>query len=188
MSVHLSIHRSVRPSVGHTRVEILQKCRFDQNYWQYERERILCRVYGLVLSRNENMYAMFSSKQDPQGLGMLWTVCDCAYTWQRVNIHLSPQNDGRSISASGGQSSSIVDDEGVAIRQSIRVGRRLLGKNSQSHSRSYRDDSNRPAPMDVFGGETATEMRNAKEKLWFHTCGDAIRKLRNKNPDTVGYL
>ena len=40
---------SVRPSITHE----LKSCKsavFDQNYWHYERERILCRVYGFVLS------------------------------------------------------------------------------------------------------------------------------------------
>ena len=42
-----SVGRSVRRSVKHE----LKSCKsafFDQNYWQYERGRILCRVYGLV--------------------------------------------------------------------------------------------------------------------------------------------
>jgi len=37
----------------------LKSCKstvFDQNHWQYERERILCRVYGLV---NENSCFLF---------------------------------------------------------------------------------------------------------------------------------
>ena len=45
----MSVRLSVRPSVTHE----LKSCKsavFDQNYWQYERGRILCRVYGLVKS------------------------------------------------------------------------------------------------------------------------------------------
>ena len=47
--VRPSIRPSVRPSFRHTRVETMQKCRFYQNYYQYQREHILCRVSGLVL-------------------------------------------------------------------------------------------------------------------------------------------
>ena len=46
-SVRLSVHPSVSPSVTHE----LKPCKsavFDQSYYQYERERILCRVSGLV--------------------------------------------------------------------------------------------------------------------------------------------
>ena len=42
-----SVRLSIRRSVTHE----LRSCKnavFDQNYWQYKRERILCRVYGLV--------------------------------------------------------------------------------------------------------------------------------------------
>ena len=37
----------VRRSVGHTQVETMQMAVFDQDYYQFERERILCRVSGL---------------------------------------------------------------------------------------------------------------------------------------------
>ena len=46
-SVRPSVRRSIRRSVTHE----LKSCKsavLDQNYWQYEHERILCRVYGLV--------------------------------------------------------------------------------------------------------------------------------------------
>ena len=49
-SVRPSVRRSVGPSVTHE----LKPCKitvFDQIYWQYERERILCRVSGLVSFR-----------------------------------------------------------------------------------------------------------------------------------------
>ena len=42
---------SVRPFVGRSVTDELKSCKsavFDQNYRQYERERILCRVSGLV--------------------------------------------------------------------------------------------------------------------------------------------
>ena len=47
LSVHPSVGQSVRPSITHE----LKPCKravFDQNYYQYERERILWRVYDLV--------------------------------------------------------------------------------------------------------------------------------------------
>ena len=47
-SVGRSIHWSVHPSVTHE----LKPCKnavFNQSHYQYERGRILCRVYGLVL-------------------------------------------------------------------------------------------------------------------------------------------
>jgi len=52
-SVRRSVRPSVRPSVRRSVTHELKSCKstvFDQNYWQYERGRILCRVYGLVLS------------------------------------------------------------------------------------------------------------------------------------------
>ena len=48
-SVGPSVHPSIGPSVTHE----LKPCKsaiFDHNYYQYERGRILCRVYGLVFS------------------------------------------------------------------------------------------------------------------------------------------
>ena len=42
-----SVRRSVGPSVTHE-LKSCESAVFNQNYWQYERERILCRVYGLV--------------------------------------------------------------------------------------------------------------------------------------------
>ena len=45
MSVRRFIRRSIRRSVTH---ESCKSAVIDQNYWQYERGRILCRVYGLV--------------------------------------------------------------------------------------------------------------------------------------------
>ena len=62
MSVRRSVRPSVRPSVGpsvgpsvrRSVTHELKSCEsavFNQNYWQYERERILCRVYGLVFLR-----------------------------------------------------------------------------------------------------------------------------------------
>ena len=56
MSVRRSVRRSVRPSVRRSVTHELKSCKsavFDQNYWQYERERILCRGYGLVLSGDD---------------------------------------------------------------------------------------------------------------------------------------
>ena len=49
--VRPSVRRSVRPPVCWSVTHELKSCKsavFDQNYWQYERERILCRVYSLV--------------------------------------------------------------------------------------------------------------------------------------------
>ena len=49
--VRPSVRRSVRPSVRRSVTHELEPCKsaiFDQNYCQYERERILCRVSSLV--------------------------------------------------------------------------------------------------------------------------------------------
>ena len=46
-----SVRPSVHPFVGLSVTHELKPCKitvFDQIYWQYERERILCRVSGLV--------------------------------------------------------------------------------------------------------------------------------------------
>ena len=48
-----SVGPSVHPSVGQSITHELKSCKnavFDQNYYHYERERILCRVNGLVFS------------------------------------------------------------------------------------------------------------------------------------------
>ena len=50
---------SVRLLVGWLVTHELKFCKsavFDQNYWQYERERILCRVYGLVYERVQSSF------------------------------------------------------------------------------------------------------------------------------------
>ena len=47
-SVGPSVRPSVRRSVTHE-LKPYKSAVFDQNYYQYERGRILCRVYGLVL-------------------------------------------------------------------------------------------------------------------------------------------
>ena len=42
-----SVRPSVRPSITHV-LKLCQSVVFDQNYYQYERERLLCRVSGFV--------------------------------------------------------------------------------------------------------------------------------------------
>ena len=53
-SVGPSVHPSVHPSVTQ-KIKPYKSAVFDQSYCQYERERILCRVYGLVFQKKNSV-------------------------------------------------------------------------------------------------------------------------------------
>ena len=54
-SVGRSVRPSVRPSVTHE-LKPFKSAIFDQKYYQYERERISCRVSGLVLKNPDDKF------------------------------------------------------------------------------------------------------------------------------------
>ena len=69
MRSRISTRGYVRPSVGPSVTHELKPCKkavFDQKYFQYERERILCRVSGLVMIL-PRMRAVHVSLKNPIG-------------------------------------------------------------------------------------------------------------------------
>ena len=87
-SVRPSVGPSVRPSVTHE----LKSCKsavFDQNYWQYERERILCRVYGLVQYKAHSL--CFLCKQTihtSSHIFITWAFASSLPCWSFLEIDL----------------------------------------------------------------------------------------------------
>ena len=84
---------SVRRSVTH-KLKLYKNAVFDRNYYQYERGRILCRVYGLVLSLQGNqvslIYLGFTKKpylkSKSRCLILYHTVCRISYKISKAQL------------------------------------------------------------------------------------------------------
>ena len=63
ISIRGYVRPSIRPSVTHELIQC-KSAVFDQNYYQYEREHILCRVSGLVVYGEWSRSSLLEVKVD----------------------------------------------------------------------------------------------------------------------------